>query len=214
MHFLIACLTLLSAVSGVKIILVGLPKSGTTSFHQFFQKIGIKSVHWRSPSLKPSGETILQAKAEGLPLFHYLQDFEAITEYALVRYANQQKMCYFPQNSELERIYEENKDALFILNSRDIQKHARSMNAFAYYGRILQTACPDFLPGTAETPWHDRYVQFITEHNQRVRDFFAQHPEAKFLEFTIDKPDLSLLQPYLDTKNQSFPHAHKNPRLN
>lgn len=214
MYFWIVLLSWLSSVYGIKIILVGLPKSGTTSFHQFFQKVGIKSVHWRTPSGSPSAETILQAKAQNLTLFHYLQDFEAITEYALVQFAKPPALCYFPQNSELERIYEENKDALFILNSRDVQKHARSMNAFTYYGRLLQLTCPDFLPGTKATPWQDRYAQFITDHNQKVRDFFAQHPEAKFLEFPIDKPDLSLLQPYFDTKGQTFPHALRNARLN
>lgn len=29
------------------IILLGLPKSGTTSFHELFKKLGYKSYHWK-----------------------------------------------------------------------------------------------------------------------------------------------------------------------
>lgn len=195
-----------------KIILVGLPKSGTTSFHQFLERLGMTSAHFRAKKVGIVGEAIMRAKAEGRPLMYYLRNYDAVTEMAFVRFAfrGASSKCYFPQVEDLDRIYEENKDALFILNWRDIDKHAVSMNDFPYYGKILQRTCPDYLPGNSTVSWIDRYTQFITKHNDNVRQFFAAHPEAKFIDFKIEDGDVSVFKPYFDTKNEQFPHAFKS----
>jgi hypothetical protein len=201
----------------LKIILVGLPKCGTTSFHQFLRKLSYKSAHFRAPGVVAGraivGELILRAKSEGLPMLHYLGQFDAITEMAKAGKPVYDRACYFPQAEDLETLFDQNQDALFILNSRDVGKHAKSMSMFPYYGKFLQYFCPDYLPGNATMTFLDRYHQFISEHNQRVREFFASRPESKFIEFKIEDGDTSLFKPYFDPGNELFPHSYKSPHI-
>ncbi len=211
--FAVASFTSATEDGKLKIILVGLPKCGTTSFHQFLQKLNFKSAHFRAGARYVVGETILKAKSENLPMLHYLTEFDAITEMARVGKPIYGKSCYFPQAEDLQTLYEENQDALFILNSRAVEKHARSMQMFPYYGRLLQRFCPDYLPGNSSMTTIERYELFISEHNQRVRDFFASKPESKYVEFKIEDGDVNIFKPFFDPRDEKFPHAYKSPQI-
>ena len=65
--------------SKVRIILIGIQKSGTTSYHEWFEKIGLKSAH----HIVKEGfvaAMIHQAKSNRLPMLHHLNHYDVISE--------------------------------------------------------------------------------------------------------------------------------------
>lgn len=112
--------------SNPKIILVGIQKSGTTSYNEWFQKIGFKSGHCIVQEGKIA-ELIFDAKKENLPLFHYLKNYEAITEMNFDFPVKNKFSCYYPQIEDIEKIFLQNASALYILNTRNITEQVNSM---------------------------------------------------------------------------------------
>lgn len=106
-------------------LVVGILKCGTSSFQTLFRNLGYKSAHWQVPSGEMIGDLILQAKSQKLPLLHYLTSFDALTEINKVQLGKFNR-CYFPQIEDFDRLYEENREALFILNTRNIKDHVNS----------------------------------------------------------------------------------------
>lgn len=192
--------------SEVKIILVGIQKSGTTSYQEWFTAIGLKSAH-----CGPVAGLIYQAKKENRPLLHHLSNYDAITELnrdTPVK-GNFSFSCYYPQITDMERMYLENPGALFILNTRNIQQQVNSMQKSGT-GRNILTNCKEYLKDdvTGEPIGLDAW---ILQHNSRIRSFFRAKPEAKFLEVALETLNSTIFDKYLDSKNIPFPHCNITP---
>ncbi len=118
------------------IILVGLPKSGTTSFNDLFLDIGIKSHHFRiNDKIYPQyrnkliGQLIRKNYISNKPLLSFIPEKDytqtAITETNC--FLKEWEYCW-PQIEYLDILYKENPDALFILHTRNIYKMVSSMH--------------------------------------------------------------------------------------
>lgn len=175
--------------------LIGLPRAGTTSFHDLFLRLRLKSAYYTG-SQGLISDLIFNAKKEGLPMMHSLQHYHAISKMDH-NTPNENYKCYYPQIEDLERLYEENKNATFILNYRELDTHFDSLSKTEVGLNILRH-CRHFLN-------FGGLKQLIKTHNARVRKFFAERPEAKFVEFHIEHANMSVLAPYLDTKGLKFP---------
>ncbi len=118
------------------IILVGLPKSGTTSLHDLFLKIGIKSHHYscnkqflRIRKHKLLGQYIYENHTNNKPLLDFIHEEHyrktAVTDINCI--IDDNFFC-FPQMDYMDKLYKENPDALFILHTRNIERMISSIH--------------------------------------------------------------------------------------
>lgn len=207
LHSFVLLLCSISLVTlKVKIILVGIQKSGTTSYQEWFTAIGLKSAHWQVKE-GPVAGLIFQAKKNGLLLLHYLEDYDAITE---INHDGPVKgifSCYYPQISDMEGLYIENPDALFILNTRNVQQQVASMMK-TNTGRNILTFCKQYLRDD-KTKRPINLNTWILQHNAKIRTFFGARPEAKFVEVALESLNSTIFDKYFDTKGAPFPHCNK-----
>lgn len=192
-----------------KIILLGIQKSGTTSFHHWFTQIGMKSAHFKVKEGNVAG-LIFKAKIENKPLLTYLSNYDAITEINSARSVDEYFQCYYPQVQDMERMYNENPDALFILNTRNITEQFDSISRCVVLDLLLNN-CGFLLPinGTVE----ERIAEFIETHNNNIRNFFSDKRNAKFIEFSLNDKNITSITKYINTKGIPFPWKNKNPKF-
>lgn len=188
--------------------MVGIQKSGTTSYQEWFTAIGLKSAHCQVKE-GPVAGLIFQAKNEDLPLLHYLDDYDAISEINHDMPVKGIFSCYYPQISEMEGLYIENPDALFILNTRNVQQQVASMLKSGT-GRNILRNCKQYLrdDNTGEPIGLDTWIM---QHNAKIRTFFGARPEAKFVEVALESLNSTIFDKYFDTKGVPFPHCNKTP---
>lgn len=184
------------------IILLGLPKSGTTSFHVLFKKLGLTSYHWKKDGIH-IGTLMNEHKLANRPLLSNFNHDDCITQMDICISENN---CYWPQITDYHQIYMENKDAIFILNKRDPYKLLSSFKRWGnLYNRLLQYNST-FTDGTEEG-----FIRFVNEHYARIENYFSSISYAKFIVFDIDNDPLTKLCTYIDIKEYSeLPHANEN----
>ena len=123
------------------ILLLGFPKSGTTSFQNLFNQLGYNSIHWKYKDVY-IGSIIKKNKTEHRILLEGLLDVDCITQLdvCLNHHDN-----YWPQIIDYQQLYRENKDATFILNKRDPQKILDSFKHWGYQKDVYPSCYLDRL---------------------------------------------------------------------
>ena len=95
------------------IILVGFPKSGTSSFQKLFTDLGYNSYHHLTTKHGYIGTMIHNNKLMNKPLLYGFLDTDVITQLDVCIDENNH---YWPQITDYEQLYNENPDSVFILN--------------------------------------------------------------------------------------------------
>lgn len=186
------------------IILLGLPKSGTTSFQELFSNNGYKSVHWKINNDKAVGTIIKQNKMNNRPLLYGLTNFDCITQMDICTSIHD---CYWSQIIDYQQIYQENKNAIFILNKRDPHKILRSFkNWHNLYDRIHKYN-PEIFGYMKDD---QKFLNFINNHYINVEEFFGNIPDAKFISYDIEADNIDKLNQYISINTNKFPNANKN----
>jgi len=188
------------------IILIGFPKSGTTSFQTMFEKLGYNSIHWKC-SEGYIGRIIKRNKENGRPLLTGLSDkYNCITE---MNVCISKKYCYWPQIVDYKQLYQENPDALFILNKRDPMKIHSSFQRWGNYDKRLYKYNSEGLDECSESG----FIRLIPKHYSDVEEFFGSLEEGKckFVSYDIEKDSIEKLKPYMDLGDFTvLPHENVN----
>lgn len=169
----------------VRALIIGFPKSGTSTIQTTFEKAGLKAVHWRVGDVYV-GQKIYESHFAGRnPLEHFL-DYDAIT---------QTDVClpgaglnYWPQLdlAVLAAIRRHNPDCVFILNRREPKAVARSIaNWGDFQTRLVVSEIPGLPMGYGRTA--EELMIWIEAHHDAVKRYFAADP--KFLDLDILAPD-------------------------
>lgn len=192
------------------IILLGFPKSGTTSFNRVFKELGLETAHWALPGWRHIGSIIKANKLAGRPLLTELTHLDCITQMDV---CISEEHCYWPQLTDYERLYEENRDCLFILNKRvptDLLDSFKLWRDYCnnYLDRIYKFN-PELFEGLDEGTPDERFIALVNRHYNAVERFFASKPTAKFITYQIGQDGIERLSPYIDTKGLAFPHENK-----
>jgi hypothetical protein len=188
------------------IILLGLPKSGTSSFHELFLKLNYNTFHWKKGS-EYIGTIIKNNKINNK---HLLCDFEENDCITQMDVCISSEHCYWPQIVDYEQLYFENKDSIFILNKRDPVKLLESFKNWGKNDDKLLQRLYKYNPELMHNRCNDGFIQFVINHYHNIETFFALKPEAKFLIYDIEKDNIDKLQQYIDIKNiTEFPHTNK-----
>lgn len=185
------------------ILIVGLPKSGTTSFTKLFSNAGYKSVHWKI-SERYIGKIIQQNKINNRRLLSGLENFDCITQMDVCM---DRENAYWPQITDYEELYHQNPDAIFILNKRDPSKVLSSFKRWKKYDKRLFTYNPELINDKTDSG----FINFVEDHYNNIENFFYSKPEAKFIIFDIDKDSVEKLEKYIDLKGQKvLPRCNVN----
>ena len=185
------------------IILLGFPKSGTSSFQQLFTNLGYKSYHWMKGS-KYIGMIIKNNKENNLPLLSGFKNTDCIT---------QMDICidpinaYWPQITDYKQLYYENRDSIFILNKRNPEKLLASFKKWYEYNERFYKYSPDILTDKSD----EALIELFNRHYYNIETFFSTEPSAKFITFDIENDSIDKLKKYIDLKNITvFPKENVN----
>ena len=185
------------------IILIGFPKSGTTSFHELFNILGYNSVHWEC-NKGYVGTIIKNNKNKNLPLLTGLENYNCITQMDICISKND---SYWPQLVDYKQLYYENKSAIIILNKRSPEKLLSSFKRWNNLDKRLYLYNPELIKDKTD----EGFINFIKKHYNDVEKFFNSIPEAKFITYDIENESLDKLGKYIDLKNiREFPKCNVN----
>jgi len=192
---------------GVRLFLIGFPKSGTSTIHAALERSGYRSGHWRC-TRGFVGQIIYENHLSGRDPLHSLETFDAIT---------QADVClpligvnYWPNLdfNILGSILRRYPDCLFVLNWRD---PALTASSIARWGDLQQRLTISDIPGLPRGFGADvsHLVRWIEGHRQAARVFFKG---ANFLELDIAAPDAAdRLGSALGTPLVWWGRANENP---
>ena len=191
------------------IIIIGFPKSGTSSFQYLFNKLGIKSYHW-SYEKERIGTLLKKNKEQNKLLLSFIPNsiYEncAITQLDVCINGNE---CYWPQITDYKQLYEENKDAVFILNKRDPIKILNSFKITAGLDKRLIKYNPELFIGIKGITNDEKIINLIINHYNNIETFFKKQYNSKFIIYNIEYDKINKLNKYIDTKNMIFPYKNK-----
>ncbi len=166
-----------SAQTDPKIILIGLNRCATTSFHKLFQDSGIPSVHW----VDQQGDNLAHRMMTNIAMGRKpLDGFGAVRAFTDISFVNARFMLdgtrFF---RELHAAY---PDAYFLLNTRDVDDWIAS-RARHGNGGYLERCCKANSQTADEVKQDWRRMYDV--HQAEVQEYFAGNP--RFLRFDIDR---------------------------
>tara|TARA_B100002019_G_C21222562_1_gene575561 strand:+ start:473 stop:1072 length:600 start_codon:yes stop_codon:yes gene_type:complete len=196
------------------IILLGLPKSGTSSFQKLFAHLKYSAHHWavRHPHFRYIGTMIQQNKIKNKPLLNEFQDSDVITQMDVcVSFEHN----YWPQILDFKQIHAENPDSVFILNKRPPEKILNSFKNWKRVGdgkaRSLYERLHLYNTELVLEKTDKGFIQFVNQHYAAVESYFSKIPSAKFLSYDIENDKLEKLKKYIDIKDlEDFPRENRS----
>ncbi len=185
------------------ILLLGFPKSGTSSFQKLFSDLGYKSYHWVKDD-QYIGNIIKNNKQNNKPLLSGFEKTDCITQMDVCLDENN---AYFPQLIDYKQIYYENIDSIFILNKRDPTNLLSSFKRWKKYDERLCKYNPEIISDNSD----EAFIELFKNHYENIESFFSLYPNAKFITFDIENDDIEKLGKYIDLKNITvFPKINVN----
>lgn len=186
-----------------KVFFIGFNKCGTTSFHNFFSKQGLKSVHWRI------GNEIIALKISSLSEHkHNLKRYlDRWTVYSDMTFASSFGMV--DANKHFEAFHELYPDAYFILNDRDEDRWITSRLRH-HTGRYCQQAMQFYGCDErgVESIWREQrrqHVQNVLTYFNGSKNFIHYHLETDRIEKVVDflAPTFALEPALWDIRNKT-----------
>lgn len=195
------------------IILLGFPKSGTTSFTHLFNNLGYKSFHWVFRSNTDYiGNWIKKNKTRNQPLLSFIpKDIDQEIAVTQMDICLDENNCYWPQITDFKRLYYENPDAIFILNMRNPVDILKSMKKWQEYDKRMLKYNPELFNGLQGNN-DQKIIQLIQIHFYNVIQFFQNKKKSKFLVYHIINDKIEKLNKYIDTKGLEFPTVNKGKK--
>jgi len=187
------------------IILIGFPKSATSSFNELFKNIGYNSYHQFYNEI-PIAKIIKMNMLNDLPMLNGFPKDIALTQ---IDYC-WPHFTFFPQIEYYQKLYEENKDSVFILNKRSPHEILKSIKKWKdYYIRLFIYGSYLFteIEGTTKDK---KFINLLNKHYDNIESFFNKLPDAKFISYDINKDSIVKLSPYINIKKEiMLPHVNK-----
>jgi len=172
-------------------IVVGLPKAGTKTIHEYFSCGHVERVsHYRCANNMKCGQLIHDNIKQHRPPLHGTGAFNVYTQLDVTAYTNSTSSlpCYYPQVELLEELHEHHPYSTLVLNKRNVTTWVASIKRwFIMHDRLIQCNITGFGLGMGRTD--KELTQFYMDQVQRVRKFVAKHPTHRLVEVQIDSAD-------------------------
>ena len=170
----------------MRLMVIGFPKSGTTSLTEALTASGLRAVHWRIPNKEFVGAQIYRAIYRGLDPFALLQDYDAITQADVCLPAHRINLWPNLDFAVLSAIRRAHPSCLLLLNYRRPEAIADSISRWEDLQQRLTVSDIPGLPRGAGSK-RAELITWIENHFAACRRFFADDPH--FLEIDIESPD-------------------------
>jgi hypothetical protein len=192
------------------ILLVGMPKSGTTTIESFFHRSGYRSSHYRCLNNLYCGLCIKVAIEQGKPPLKTCGDYEVWAQMDVENLGQ----CFFPQIQNLEQLHEEAPNATFVLSHRNMTRWARSVRNWVGVERSMAARLAK-CKGGPKTKQPEDLIQWHLEHIQRIRDFVKSHPSHTLVEIDIEDPDAGeIMSQRFGAASPASNWGHENDSVN
>ena len=200
-----------------RIFLIGFNKCGTTSFHYYFNKNNISSVHWRANTL---AQTIAANSSRNYKLLNGLENWIAYTDMICIPgspwgRSNSDHSQLIEGCRYFRELHRDYPDSLFILNTRDPLQWIRSRLAHDQ-GQFAKA----YLTAIKSEGIHNikklkqRWLRDWYQHHYDVLEYFSANSPKQFLLFHISETPVRKLNHFLDPHfkitYRKFPHHHKS----
>lgn len=188
------------------IVLLGFPKSGTSSFHWLFKQLGFES-HHLDYHRKPIAQLMIECHRRGRNLLDFIPSPRrkpvCLTQIDCCMVPGS---SFWPQITLLEELTQQYPNTLYILNTRDPKNLLRSfLNWGDYLGRIFRHN-PELFVDIPAGPQDRRFLALVDRHHRNVRRHFARHSELTLLEFDIERDSVDRIAEFIDLQGISeFP---------
>jgi len=175
------------------IILLGMPKCGTSSFQELFTILGYKSYHWKKEN-KYIGTMIKNNKKNKNPLLCDFLETDVITQMDICINNNN---CYWPQIVDYKQIIKENPDAIYILNKRNPEDLLSSFKNWNNLQERLFKYNPDIFADKTDKG----FIEFVENFYLEIESYFKENQNVKFISYDINNDKIEKLKKYIDIKN-------------
>jgi len=187
------------------IILLGMPKSGTSSFQELFEKLGYKSYHWKKGN-QYIGKMIENNKKNKKPLLCDFLDTDVITQMDV---CVDKDNCYWPQIVDYKQIINENSNSIFILNKRNPEE---MLSSFKRWGNLLNrlfTYNIEIITNKTDKG----FIEFVNKFYLEIELYFKENQNLKFISYDINNDKFEKLKKYIDIQEIStFPKKNVNKK--
>lgn len=170
----------------MKLMVIGFPKSGTTSITRALEASGLKAAHWRDRENRAVGALIYRAVLNGMDPFALLEGYDAVTQADVCIPARGINFWPNLDFSILRAVRRAHPDCLLLLNYR---RPEAICDSFQKWRNMQKRLTVSQIPGLPKGFGGDRghLVRWVENHFDACRSFFADDP--RFLEIDIEKPD-------------------------
>eukprot|EP00566_Odontella_aurita_P017784 CAMPEP_0113593292 /NCGR_PEP_ID=MMETSP0015_2-20120614/38354_1 /TAXON_ID=2838 /ORGANISM="Odontella" /LENGTH=260 /DNA_ID=CAMNT_0000499989 /DNA_START=1 /DNA_END=783 /DNA_ORIENTATION=+ /assembly_acc=CAM_ASM_000160 len=184
------------------ILVMGMPKTGTTTISHFFEcpgRYNVSHFFCRPGKMAESkcGVRVKDNIDKGRSPLQGIENFDVYAQldaWALRKNKKIDYKCYLPQVEALEQIHAHYPKATLLLNTRRVENWIRSLDSYNG-GRMRNQMESCDIPGLpAGIGIQDSDLKtFYLDHIERIRAFARAHPSHSFLEVDIESSDAGMM---------------------
>ena len=178
--------------SNQKIFCIGLNKTATTSLHSSFKLLGIRAAHYRNENGDEMLHLMKRAKQKGKKLLHYLDEYEAFSDY--------------PISKTYKQLDFEYPNSKFILTTRGLESWLKSREEHVRKNQRDPQYCDRWL-----TIDIDYWKKIYRDHHEEVMAHFKNRSKDLLIINITQGEGWEKLCPFLNKMppRKQFPHRNK-----
>jgi len=208
-----------SKFTGLPIIVVGMPKVGTTTITNYFQCSGRYKVSHHTCKRGTSGYSkcgvIIKTNVDAgrPPLFGLNFDVYAqLDAWALVNRRLFDYYCYMPQVEDMEKLHTQFPNATFVLNTRNVDHWVKSLHNFNrgnMLGQMIKCNITGLPSGVGRNVADLK--KFFEGHTDNIQKFVKSHPSHGLVEIDIEHGEAGkILEEVFGINQTCWGHANKS----
>ena len=192
------------------ILLVGMPKTGTSTIHEFFKQSGYRSSHYKCTNDLYCGLCIRVAVEQAKPALKTCGDYEVWAQMDFENLGN----CHFPQITNLQALHQEAPNATMVLSLRNMTRWVRSVRHWMGGGQISMAARLAKCKGGPDSKAAEDLIKWHHDHITRIREFVQKHPSHRLVEINIEDPMAGdIMESYFGSASPARNWGHVNDSL-
>jgi hypothetical protein len=170
----------------MKLMVIGFPKSGTTTITRAVEASGFKAAHWQDPRGRYFGALIYHAGLNGLDPFAHMQGYDAVTQADVCMPGRGINFWPNLDFALLRTIRRAHPECLFVLNYRRPEAIADSIAKWpGMQNRFEHASIPGLPRGYGGT--REQLITWIENHFDACRTYFRH--DQHFVEIDIEDPE-------------------------
>jgi len=192
------------------ILLVGLPKTGTSTIHTFFERSGYHSCHYKCANDLYCGLCIRVAVEKGIPPLRTCGGYVVWAQMDIESLSH----CHFPQIVNLEALHQEAPNATMVLSLRNMTRWVRSVKHWVGGDQRSMAARLTKCSYGPESKGEEDLIKWHHNHIQRIRDFVAKYPSHRLVEINIEDPRAGqIMERHFGAASPARNWGHENESL-